>query len=128
MKKILVTGIVLIIFIVYAIFYHKSSPEAVATVPNTNSLPTGTTGSYKNGTYLGSAADAYYGTIQVKAIVQDGKLADVQFVQYPNDQEESMQVSNQAMPMLKQEAIQTQNASVDIVSGATQTSQAFKES
>jgi len=32
------------------------------------------------------------------------------------------------MPSLKQEAIQTQSAQVDIVSGATQTSQAFIQS
>jgi uncharacterized protein with FMN-binding domain len=37
-------------------------------------------------------------------------------------------INQQAMPMLKQEAIQKQAARVDIISGATFTSQAFVQS
>ncbi len=33
-------------------------------------------GQYANGSYTGSAADAYYGTVQVKAVVQGGRLID----------------------------------------------------
>ena len=83
---------------------------------------------YKDGTYTGNAADAFYGYIQVKVVISGGKLTDVQFLQYPNDRQTSIEINQQAMPYLKQEALQAQSAQVDGVTGATDTSQAFIES
>lgn len=83
---------------------------------------------YKNGNYIGSTADAFYGLVQVEAIIKNGQIADVQFLQYPNDRQHSVLINSQAMPYLKQEAISAQSANVDIVSGATATSQAFIQS
>lgn len=85
-------------------------------------------GLYADGSYAGSPADAYYGTVQVKAVVQNGRIADVQFLQYPSDRSTSRYINGQAMPLLTQEAIRAQSAQVDGVSGATFTSQAFAES
>jgi len=134
MKKVLLTGVIVIVFGAYAIFHHTTAPVATKNNESSQSSGTGPTntsqsnGAFKDGSYTGSAADAFYGTIQVKAVIQNGKITDVQFLQYPNDQPESRQVSQTAMPQLKQEAIQSQTAQVDTISGATQTSQAFKES
>lgn len=86
------------------------------------------TGQYKDGVYVGDIADAYYGNVQVKTTIRDGRIANVQFLDYPHDRDTSRMINSQAMPLLKQEAIQTQNANVDIVSGATATSGAFQES
>ena len=83
---------------------------------------------YKDGTYTGNVANAFYGSLQVAAVIQNGQLADIQFLEYPSDNGHSMQVSRNALPILKQEAIQSQSANVNIVSGATQTSGAFQES
>lgn len=85
-------------------------------------------GQYADGTYTGSAEDAYYGLVQVEAIIQGGKLTDVQFLQYPNDRRTSQMINAQATMALKQEAIQAQSANVDVVSGATDTSAAFQQS
>ncbi len=94
----------------------------------TGSTGSGSNGLYKDGSYTGTAADAFYGTIQVKAVVSGGQLTDVQFLQYPNTPGHSSEVSNFALPQLKQEAIAAQSANVNIVSGATQDSQAFQQS
>ncbi len=83
---------------------------------------------YKNGEYTGTLADAYYGNVQVKAVIQNGKIANVIFLDYPQDRQTSVRINTQAMPLLKDEAIQAQSATVDIISGATQTSGAFQES
>lgn len=91
-------------------------------------LPTKVASKYKDGTYTGDVTDAFYGNVQVQATVTNGKIADIQLLQYPNDREESIQISNESIPQLKQEAIQAQNSGVDIVTGATQTSQAFIQS
>jgi uncharacterized protein with FMN-binding domain len=85
-------------------------------------------GPYNDGQYIGSVADAYYGNVQVQTTIQNGQIAGVKFLQYPNDRSTSRFINSQAMPILIQEAIQTQNANVDIVSGATDTSGAFRES
>ena len=80
---------------------------------------------YKDGQYDGRVADAYYGNVQVRAIVQGGKLTDVQFLSYPNDRNQSIEINSYALPILKSEAIKVQSTQVDIVSGATNTSNAF---
>ncbi len=83
-------------------------------------------GQYADGTYIGDPADAYYGTIQVAAIIKNGVLADVQFLQHPSDRNTSVRINNRAMPILRQEAISAQSGNVNIVSGATDSSQAFQ--
>lgn len=85
-------------------------------------------GQYTDGTYTGDTFYAYYGYVQVEATVAGGKLTDVQFLRYPNDRRTSIYINTQAMPLLKQEAIQAQNANVNIISGASDTSFAFRES
>jgi uncharacterized protein with FMN-binding domain len=107
------------------------TPVPITTIPTPVPTPTPVkinAGIYKNGSYTGPTADAYYGNVQVQAIVQSGKLTDVQFLQYPNDRGTSIRVNGAAMPKLTQEAIQAQSANVNIVSGATATSQAFIQS
>lgn len=86
------------------------------------------TGKYKNGSYTGSTADAYYGNVQVRAIISSGKITDVQFLNYPQDRQTSVRINSRAMPYLTSEAIALQDANVDTVSGASFTSAAFRES
>ena len=85
-------------------------------------------GQYKNGSYIGSVVDAYYGNVQVAVSIQNGKIADVQFLDHPAGRSTSIQINNYAMPQLKTEAIQSQSANVHSISGATYTSAAFKKS
>jgi uncharacterized protein with FMN-binding domain len=87
-----------------------------------------TTGLFKDGQYDGNAANAYYGLVQVRAIIQGGNLTDVQFLSYPNDRNTSIQINTYAIPKLTAEAVKAQSAQVNIVSGATNTSRAFMNS
>jgi|SRR6185369_33300 len=103
-------------------------PPSQTTPQPTAIPPTKQVRRYKDGAYIGNVTDAIYGNIQVKAIIQDGALVDVQFLQYPNDRRTSVEINQQAMPYLKTEAIQSQNSQVDIVSGATDSSLAFRDS
>lgn len=97
--------------------------------PKPTPTPTPTPqGKYKDGTYTGSVADAYYGNVQVQAIIQGGKLSNVVVLQYPNDRGRSISINTQAMPYLKSEAIKAQGTNIDIVSGATDSSSAFIQS
>lgn len=104
-------------------------PTDMPPSPSALPVPTGTPeGQYKDGTYDGPIVDAYYGNVQVEAVVQGGKLADVQFLDYPQDRRTSRYINSQAMPWLTQEAVQVQSANVDLISGATFTSEAFVKS
>jgi uncharacterized protein with FMN-binding domain len=82
---------------------------------------------YKDGEYTGEPVDSLWGLIQVKAVIQGGKIADVQFLQMPSDRVRSVEVTDFVKPLLKSEAIAAQNAHVDLVSSATVTSVAFRD-
>jgi uncharacterized protein with FMN-binding domain len=97
---------------------------------NTGSSNSSTTsgGQYKDGTYTGNTYDAYYGNVQVSVTINSGKITTVNILQYPNSHSTSTYINQQAMPYLQQEAVQAQNANVQLISGATFTSQAFIQS
>ncbi len=80
---------------------------------------------YKDGLYSGDSVDAYYGNIKVQAKIQDGKISDVIFLDYPKDQTNSIKINTEATRQLKNEVIAAQSANVDVISGATETSSAF---
>jgi uncharacterized protein with FMN-binding domain len=86
-----------------------------------------TSGGYVDGTYTGDSVGTSRGAVQVKVVVESGALTDVQFLAYPTGHE-SDGINSQATPILVQEAIEAQSADVDVVSGATMTSEAFMES
>ena len=105
--------------------------SAPVNVPTPAPAPTptpATTALYKDGTYTGDSVDAYFGKMQVTATVQGGKLTDVKVPVYPTDRGTSIRINNAAIPKLVQEAISSQSAQVDVISGATQTSQGFQQS
>lgn len=83
---------------------------------------------YADGVYTGPTADAYYGLIQIQALVQGGQLAALKVLKYTSDRRTSININRQALPMLRDEAISAQSANVDIISGATLTSRAFIQS
>jgi len=85
-------------------------------------------GLYKNGSYTGPSVDVFYGLVQVQVVIQNGQIANVTFLDYPHDRRTSQEINTQAMPMLTQEAIQAQSANVNIISGATLTSEGFANS
>ncbi len=85
-------------------------------------------GGYRDGLYVGTPEDAYYGIVQVQANVQGGQLVSVKVLRFPNDRSTSRYINSQAIPILQQEAIAAQIGQVDVVSGATLTSEAFIQS
>ena len=52
----------------------------------------------------------------------------MQALQYPQERRRSAYINSQAVPILQSEAIQAQSANVNIVSGATLTSEGFQQS
>lgn len=84
-----------------------------------------TAAQYKDGTYVGPRVDAYWGIMRVQAVIQNGKLVNVQVLEYPADRQTSKYINGQAIPMLQSEVMSAQSANVNIISGATLTSEAY---
>lgn len=96
-------------------------------VPSTATLDT-QTGQYKNGTYTGPQVDVNFGFVQVQAVIQNGKITTVQFLEFPQDRRTSQRINSFAVPILQQEAVQAQSANVNLITGATLTSEGFQQS
>lgn len=144
--KLMVSVVTVGLFVIYSLLHARSGASAPAptslgsgasgtatttTAPGATSTSTTTPmpgALYRDGTYNGDVTDAQWGYVQVQVTVQRGKVATVQFLQYPNDRDRSVMINQYADPILIQEAVQAQSAQVDIVSGATDTSLAFMQS
>lgn len=82
----------------------------------------------KDGTYTGNSEDTQYGPVQVRATVSSGKLTEVAVLQVPDNGRYEDQIVTVALPILRSEALSKQSANIDIVSGATFTSQGYAQS
>lgn len=94
---------------------------------SSSSSPTGTTSSASPAavTITGTAADTRYGPVQVQLTVQSKKITNVSVVQYPNSEGRDQEINANALPILIDEALKAQSAKIDMVSGATYTSQGY---
>lgn len=96
--------------------------------PTATATPAAYVGPYKDGTYPGPIAKTVFGPVQVQAVIQGGRIIDVQFLDYPRARRTSVSINSVANPRLQQEAIQIQGAQVHLISGATITARGFIES
>jgi uncharacterized protein with FMN-binding domain len=78
-----------------------------------------------SGTVTGAAADTRWGPVQVQITVADGSITDVSVVQYPTSNGKDQEINARALPILIQETLKAQSASIDMVSGATYTSDGY---
>jgi uncharacterized protein with FMN-binding domain len=100
-----------------------STPSATAT-PSTTTTDVAAAATYADGTWTGEAVQEPWGTFQVQAVVSGGQLTDVVLVQAPQDGHSS-RINSQAVPMLTQAAVAAQSASINMLSGATWTSDSY---
>ncbi|MDQ6850184.1 MAG: FMN-binding protein, partial [Actinomycetota bacterium] len=70
-------------------------------------------------------AQTRYGPVQVQITVQDEKVTNVSVVEYPNNNGRDQEINSSALPILASETVKTQTAKIDMVSGATYTSQGY---
>jgi len=73
----------------------------------------------------GPAARTRWGPVQVRAVIVDGRLTDVIVLQMPALNGRDREINAYAMPRLRDAAIEAQSADIDVVTGATVTSQGY---
>ena len=131
MRRIALWGLVTVTVLVLLFSYHTStssrfapSPAAVtAREPVDTSPPT-----LDSGRFDGDAIVTRFGVVQVRITVHEGRMTSVEALQVPNRDHHDNLINERAVPILNSEAVRTQSADVDLVSGATLTSHAYAES
>lgn len=120
----------------------KTHSPSVATPPAASSNATGSTstGSTSTGsssssssasgtkTVTGDSVDTRYGPVQVKVTVTNGKVTSATAIDYPQNDPRDQQINSYAIPALNSEAVQNGSASIDMISGATYTSEGYIQS
>jgi len=118
--------------------YHTSTSSemasggtsVVAPAPGTGTTGTGSgttsgTGTAQTATVTGSSTDTRWGPVQVQIAVANGEITDVTVVEYPTGNGKDRQINARALPVLVQETLDAQSADIDMVSGATVTSEGY---
>ncbi|WP_029432164.1 FMN-binding protein [Blastococcus sp. URHD0036] len=119
-----------------------SDSSVVEPVTGTASSGSGSSGSSSSGssgsatsgggadpvTVTGDAASTRWGPVQVQLTVQDGTITDVSVVRYPDGNGRDQQINARALPILVRETLAAQGAGIDMVSGATVTSNGYLDS
>lgn len=137
MRRIVIWLASTITIVVLLFGYHTSTNKtsSAATVPSTSgptttSSPSASSSSRSSDskTYTGSVAQTRWGPVQVKITVQSGKITKVTVLQQPNGNPNDAEINSYALPILINETTQAQSADIDMVSGATVTSQGYLQS
>jgi uncharacterized protein with FMN-binding domain len=97
-----------------------------STAPSNTAPPTSAAPVRK--TFDGPVVSNNYGPVQVQIVVENGQLVDVEAIQLPSDRRRSAEISSIAGPDLRSEALQARSANIDVISGATYTSESYAQS
>ena len=94
---------------------------------SSSSGSSGSTAKYHDGTWTGTEVSEPWGPFQVQVVVSGGKITNVSVVESPGDRHSS-RINNVAVPLLNESTLAKQSANIDMVSGATVTSNGYLES
>jgi uncharacterized protein with FMN-binding domain len=76
----------------------------------------------------GAVSMTAYGPVQVQIRVRGSRIVSIDNLALPFDRNRSQEISSIAGPLLRSEALQAQSARIDVVSGATYTSDGYAQS
>jgi uncharacterized protein with FMN-binding domain len=79
-------------------------------------------------TYVGTTVQTSRGPVAVQITVTTGKITHVSVPTYPDDNPRSQQINDYALPKLVGETMTAQSTKIDMISGATITSQGYLQS
>lgn len=79
----------------------------------------------RSGRFTGDAVQTLFGVVQVQITLAEGRLVAVTVLQAPDEDVVGQGISSSALPILEREAMRAGSADIDVVSGATYTSQGY---
>jgi uncharacterized protein with FMN-binding domain len=117
--------------------YHTSTSSEMSAGTSSVLAPPADGGSQTSGTagsgtatgstatVTGDSTDTRWGPVQVAITVANGTITDVTVVDYPSGNGRDRQINARALPILVRETKDAQSADIDMVSGATVTSEGY---
>ncbi len=105
-----------------------SAPGSTGSTSDSTGTGGSTSSGLQDGTYTGDAAGTRYGPVQVQITVSGGSISTVDVLDYPSDNPRDRQINQRALPMLISETTSAQSARIDMISGATYTSEGYLRS
>lgn len=108
--------------------YSSSGTTSSGSTAGGSSTAGSGSGSSATTKVTGSVAQTRWGPVQVQLGVSAGKITEVSVVQYPNGNGKDEEINSYALPILTQETVDSQSAGIDMVSGATVTSDGYIQS
>jgi uncharacterized protein with FMN-binding domain len=107
--------------------FHAHKPErAVAVAPRATPTATATASSSKTQSVTSDAVPTQYGDVQLQVTVSGGKITKIEPLALPSSDPKSYAISSYAEPLLRESALRKQSADIDMVSGATFTSEGYQ--
>ncbi|MCK9926656.1 FMN-binding protein [Frankia sp. Mgl5] len=101
------------------------SGTGTGTSPDTD---TGSASGTTTRTVTGDAVYTRFGFVQVQVVLTGDKITNVVPVQIPDRERRDREINDQAVPLLRQEVLDAQSAQIDVISGASYTSQGYAQS
>ncbi|MBO4108028.1 FMN-binding protein [Streptococcus suis] len=103
----------------------SSTPTASSTSATSSSASAESNGSMTDGTYTGAVTSTDRGDYQVQITVSGGVMMDITILAYPSDNPTSESINAGALPTYEAEALESQSADVNAISGATEAFKGF---
>ena len=106
----------------------SSEPSDGSSSSSSDSSSGSSSSGSSSGSVTGDVAQTRWGPVQVAVSVAGGKVTDVQVVEYPTENPRDQEINSYALPILVPETVSAQSADIDMVSGATVTSEGYIQS
>ena len=124
MGRILTAALSTVTVLVLLFSYRTSTEGADASARAVPGVVTQRAGTGST-TVTGPAVDTEWGPVQVELTLGGDTITDVSVLQYPSGNHHDEQINSYALPILVEDTLAAQSADIDMVSGATVTSQGY---
>ncbi|MFI0895665.1 FMN-binding protein [Streptomyces sp. NPDC020983] len=106
------------------------APQGAGQAPETGAgpQPPATGGAKGTQTVDGDTVQTRYGPVQVRITLTGGRLTAADVLRAPQGNGRDQEITSFAVPQLTQETLAAQSAQIDTVSGATYTSEGYRQS
>ena len=114
--------VVVLLFGYHTSTSSKMTADSSAVAAPAANPPAGASG---GSTLTGTAAQTRWGPVQVQLTMSGSTITNVTVLQSPSGNGRDVEINDNALPILIKETLAAQSASIDMVSGATVTSDGY---
>lgn len=128
MRRILLWALSTLAVLVLLFSYHTSTSSRIGATQQV-AVREGAAGELRrSGTFDGNLITTRFGVVQVRITVTDGRITSAEALRWPDGDRHDRMINDRAVPILNTNVVRVQSAQVDLVSGATLTSQGYRQS